>query len=139
MFEYHGWITLVASDWDEPGQEEEDRRERLLADTARTGFEQFREQIPNLSLATDSGGRPTFIHMHGCLKHGGPRVFEELYEWAAENLQVSYGLLHFWNDETIDDGDRFFVLRLAAGRVTTHEDELLSPTFDVIDLSRPLD
>ncbi len=138
MFEYHGWIWLVASDWDDPERAEEERRENELAAKAEEGVSRFRSAIPNLTLVSDREGAPQLIHMHGCLKHGHHGPFEELFEWAAEHLQVSYGLLYYWNDEALE-GDRFHVVRLAAGRCTRHRDELLSPTFEVIDLSRPTD
>lgn len=138
-FEYYGWIKVVPSDWDDPEPEEWRRREAEVSRMARDGVATFRDRIPGLTVVTDAFDGAKVIHMHGALKHGPGQATKEFFAWAAENLQVSYGLLYYCDSEAGEEGDQFFVVRLAAGECTTHRDSLLSPKFDVVDLSRPPD
>jgi hypothetical protein len=122
MFEFHGWINIVAS---EPGEGSwQEDQDALAALRARAG--EARNQVGCWFDVVETDNGQIVAVAHGLRNHRqeGPL---ELLRWVAERYPWSYGLLYVLNDENPQRSNEFVVSRLARGVVTEHADALLSP------------
>lgn len=122
MIEINGWVTIGVTD---DGEDTRDQLSKVI--DPMLGFNQILE-LKNLN-----GINTLFIginhnHDNGC--------FESVKNLLIEIGKLafgSYGLLHYRFPEDKLNCNKFGVLKLAKGKVTTEEDKLLSPCNPIIE------
>ena len=127
MVEYHGWITIR----DSPSEGDEERT-ASFAGSLEERINRLRAEHRIIGMRVVNANH--MIWLAGCTNHWSTdidEVFDLLGEIAAK-APGSYGLLYVWNDEC-DQSNAFRVWRLARGRVTEHEDSLLTPCIPTIE------
>jgi hypothetical protein len=120
MYEYHCWAVLP----DFGDREAEGRLEQELRDRIAEVDEGSRESFNVTTLNT------LMVAASGLRNHSQPFVIG-VFEWIAENWPGSYGLLYIHPEHPDEDGWRFHVQKISAGRMEYLEDryfpELHSP------------
>jgi len=124
VLEYHGWVTLQATD------DETSLLERIVERVHRA-VRDFGE-IDLVDLRWVNG--VPMLHLGGMDKHGATMAPEllELFTRIGELAPGSYGLLHVWDDQDLQNDNEFRVHRMARGQVTDFSDTLLSPVAPTI-------
>lgn len=127
MLEYHGWITLH----DSPGEGDPDQTYRLACEIERS-IAHIRAENRVLDTRVMNGNHAVWTA--GYTNHWSTDIEQiiGLFREVADKAPGSYGLLYVWNDE-FGDGNAFQVWRLAKGKLTEHEDTLLSPCIPTIE------
>jgi hypothetical protein len=127
MVEYHGWITLR----DSPSEGDE-RRTDELAHRLERSVARLQSEHRVLGMKVINANH--VMWMAGYTNHWSADIEEilRLLSEVADKAPGSYGLLYVWNDES-DPENAFQVWRIAKGKVTEHEDTLLSPCIPTIE------
>ena len=129
MFEFHGWINIVAG---EPGEGSwQEDQEALAALRARVGEAQ--EHVGCWFDVDETYNGQVVVVAHG-LRNRWQEGPLELLRWVGQRYPWSYGLLYVRDDEDADRHNDFRVYRLARAVVTEHADALLSPAEPTIEL-----
>ncbi len=128
MFEYHGWISLVSDDWDDPEPAELERWDRQLISSAREAVERLGDPLGHWQVVQAGNGVALCV-LHGARNHDQEHALT-LLQWAARYHPRSWGLVYLRSEHA----ERFTVWRLAHGTLTQHADELLSPMIPTIEL-----
>jgi len=130
MFEYHGWITIQTSAYDED-------TEKL-----RAAYRQISEEIVS-DLASSSGlanlqyiNGTAQLHIAGHMNHRGTegqKVIDHFHR-VGQIAPGSYGLLYVRDDEDRNGHDNEFrALAMRKGKVTEQHDSFLSPCIPTIE------
>ena len=137
MYQFNGWIVL--------------RYHTYEIDSERQdyGVSKFKHYIKDIDTENVTvfrrNGLDSFM-ISGMHNHKQDYVVE-IFEWVAEHLPGSYGLLYIWDDEdcygsysryqytdeTIDNTNKFLVWKLAKGKLTQVDDPFLSPCIPTIE------
>ncbi|KDN80810.1 Imm7 family immunity protein [Kitasatospora cheerisanensis] len=131
MFEYHGWVTVresAAAEDDEDFTTERARLRRLVA-----GIEERARQVGGHGLLDVRwiNGEP-FVQLAGFANHRDPGI-PEFFREVGARAPGSYGLLYVHDDEDRAHPEGFVVHRMVRGRVSEHQDALLSPCIPVLE------
>ena len=124
MFEYHGWVTIQATD-------DETALVERIVERVRRAVRDFGDlDLVDLRWVN---GVPT-LHLGGLDKHGATMAPDllDLFTRIGELAPGSYGLLHVWDDQDLEHDNEFRVHRMARGQVTEQADSLLSPVAPTI-------
>jgi hypothetical protein len=124
MFEYHGWATLSYDPYNSQGP-----GYTALVKELKEKLNEFNEGSGVFQIDAINGKH--FVTFHGCRNHRHEVIFG-LFEWIAQHLTGSYGLLYVWDDESNQDNE-FVVYVLARGKVELRTDPFLSPCVPVIE------
>jgi hypothetical protein len=154
--EYHGWVTIrqtarADEEWTtslrRPHGEDgcDDLLERRAANDDGLLERQVEEIRAYLAQLPDYGlidlrwmnGIP-FLQVAGQPNHNGgwSDIILELFQRIGRIAPGSYGLLHLWDDEGAHPNE-FRVYRLVRGRLSEHDDTLLSPTVPTLEDPEP--
>ncbi len=133
MYEYHGWVSLVASptaddEGDEVSQATLNEVRQLLAESKCAAY-LADERAMNVAHIVTVGGFPN---------HAGSTDVLDVFERIAKLAPGSYGLLHVHDDEAgssysptgdhhPDDNNAWFTYVMRRGTVTRERDHYLSP------------
>lgn len=129
MFTYYGWIALAYHTHDTNSTLQNNAINKFKKYVEDSHFEQ------DTYIISRKNGIDSFIilRMHS---HRREDIID-LYQWVAENLPGSYGLLYIHDDEDCygeaDNTNRFVVWKLARGILTKEEDSFLSPCIPTIE------
>ena len=132
MFEYHGWVNIVAYDLDDadPGVLNERQNELCLELEER--FSVIQRGNIYFALIRGINGQDHFL-VTGFNNHRQSDIIE-LFHWIAENQPYSYGLLHIRDDEDTNGLDNSIqVLSVARSKVIKSTETLLSPCIPKIE------
>ena len=130
MFEYHGWLVLVAAPYDTPTG---DAHVRAAAESVRQLLAMPGE-VPGLRDVRWVNGRAQ-VHFGGAANRR-PGEFDELLAGVrslASRATGTYGLIHYHDGEDVDHHDAFRVLVVRRGMVSEHPDPYLSPLVPTIE------
>jgi hypothetical protein len=124
VFEYHGWVTIQATD------DETSLLERIVERVHRAVRDFGEIDLVDLRWVN---GVPV-LHLGGLDKHGATMAPDllDLFTRVGELAPGSYGLLHVWDDQDLQHDNEFRVHRMARGQVTEMADTLLSPVAPTI-------
>jgi hypothetical protein len=130
MYEFHGWINIVASEPEQGGLAEDEAAIAALAGRLR----EAQEQVDGWFDVRQTFNGQIVVVAHGLRNHRqeGPR---ELFRWIGGRYPWSYGVLYVRDDEDPDHGNEFAVYRLARGVLTEHADAILSPAVPTVEPS----
>jgi hypothetical protein len=130
MYEFHGWVNIVAAEPGEGSWQEDQAAIAALMERLR----EAREQVGGWFEVRETSNGQIVVVAHGLRNHrrGGAL---ELFRWIGERYPWSYGLLFVLDDEDPARGNEFVVYRLARGVLTEHADALLSPAAPTIEPS----
>ncbi|MEQ9264015.1 MAG: Imm7 family immunity protein [Balneolaceae bacterium] len=123
MTEYHGWISIPI---DPDEREETIQKIDLIKD--------YLKEIdhPHRILIHRPMNGEYYVSLAGRRNHRSEfEGIEKLLEMLSLNLPEAYGLVYLFDDESEWDNE-FIVYRLARGKISLHEDKLLSPCFPTI-------
>ena len=127
MYEFHGWVNIVADDSDEPESSVLEARQNDLVAAVVSRIQPFRNSSSTfVHVARDLNGQAHLV-MSGFRNHRDDRVLE-LFLWVAEHQPRSYGLRHVRDDEDPNGHDNAFVVHaIKGGTLSSATDENLSP------------
>ena len=117
MFEAHGWANV--------GDDADLNALVALVETASVSGSAEFNVMPSMNWCGTS------LACTVCRNHRYERVFE-VFRWLADHVPESYGVLYV-RDQESGSANAFRVWRLARGRLTEHEDVLLSPCIPTIE------
>jgi hypothetical protein len=133
MYEFHGWVNVVADDSDEPESFVlQARQDELVA--ALDGRLQALRASPFLfvHIARDLN-REAHLLISGCHNHRDDRVLD-LFRWVAEHQPCSYGLLHIRDDEDANGYENAFVVHaIRCGELVSAVESNLSPCMPLLE------
>jgi hypothetical protein len=124
VFEYHGWVTIQATD-------DETALVERIVERVRRAVRDFGD-LDLVDLRWVNG--VPILHLGGLAKHGATMAPDllDLFTRIGELAPGSYGLLHVWDDQDLEHDNEFRVHRMARGQVTEQADSLLSPVAPTI-------
>ncbi|MEL7144281.1 MAG: Imm7 family immunity protein [Cyanobacteria bacterium J06643_4] len=128
MFEFHAWATIWVNDDDDADMDVIIAREDKAIGQLQLTINRHSDNFSFFDLRRTGNGMIVFT-AHGLRNHKFTAI-EEIFEWIANNLPDSYGLLYTHDD---DQENHFVVYRLALGTVTSQHDTLLSPCIPTIE------
>jgi hypothetical protein len=133
MYEFHGWVSIVADNSDDAGSIVRQGRQSDLVAALEDRIQPLLES-PSvfLRIIRDLNGADHLL-VSGLRNHRDDRVLN-LFRWIAEHQASSYGLLHIRDDEDADGYDNAFVVHaLARGRLTSRIEPNLSPCIPTLE------
>ncbi len=135
MYEFHGWVNIVAHDSDEPESSVLQARQNELVAALEDRVQALRASpFLFVHIARDLNGEAHLL-ISGCRNHRDDRVLH-LFRWIAEHQPYSYGLLHSRDDEDADGSDNAFVVHaIRHGELVSAVEPNLSPCIPL--LQRP--
>ncbi|SFT13442.1 Imm7 family immunity protein [Paenibacillus sp. BC26] len=127
MYEHHGWIVLRYHTQD---------TNEFLQGESYSKFKKYLEEVDvgKLSNVKRQNGQDSWT-ISGLDKHYSDHVLD-IFNWVAENLPGSYGLLYVHDDEDFEFEDKsnaFVVWKLARGKLTQEKDHFLSPYIPIVE------
>lgn len=128
---FHGWIQIEADDSDDADASILDQRQQACAEKLKDKLKETTDDFCHFDVKTAGNGL-TYLTVHGNRNHRFQPVID-LFEWIAESLEHSFGLLYVWDDEEKGRDNEFVVYRVARGSFTQHDDSLLSPCIPTIE------
>ena len=136
MYEFHGWVNIVADDSDEPELSVLETRRSALVAAIDDRVEAFRSSpLTFVHIARDLNGQAHLL-ISGFRNHRDDRVLD-LFRWIAEHQPCSYGLLHVRNDEDPDGLDDAFVVHtVKRGSFSSAREQNLSPCIAELEAPR---
>ncbi|MCR5886526.1 immunity 7 family protein [Hymenobacter sp. J193] len=129
MIEIHGWITLRYSDY---------HSEIDLQNAAVERFRQYMQQeyswvlLQNYGRITTWNGLESFS-IHVLHNHKQEFYALKIFNWVAQELPGSYGLLYFHDEEDENRFNEFQVYVLKRGKLVEAQDQLLSPYWEAVE------
>lgn len=129
MFQFHGWIKIVADGWDPEilastlFQEMTVTRLNEIIGKHSDAFSIFEARV--------TGNNMVMVLVHGLRNHRSEEVFR-LFTEIGEKFPKSYGLLYAQDDES-ENYNEFRVFRLARGELKEFADPFLSPCIPGIE------
>ena len=131
MFEFHGWLRVVANDPDDADPPVLREREAAAQKTVQQLVADYRDDFSLMELRLSGNGLMILI-AHGLRNHRQEEAIT-LFESVAGAYPESYGLFFYHDDEHPAESNEFKVLRFVRGSVTLHDDFLLSPVISTIE------
>lgn len=140
IFRYYGWIAINYHTHD------------INLELQDRAIERLNKYLKDIKLKKDTyilsriNGLDSFMVM-GLDNHKNNQIIE-LFNWVAENIEGSYGLLYihddedfsgsykqtyFYGDQRIDNSNKFVVWKIARGKLIREEDPFLSPCIPIIE------
>ncbi len=135
MFEFHGWVNIRVEDQDDPDLSIMERREEKAIERLQNVINDADDDHSLFDLKRTSNGM-IVLCVHGLRNHRYKPVID-LFEWIANELSCSYGLLYVHDDEDhsrgVDYENEFRVWRLARGEFEEMADPFLSPYIPTVE------
>lgn len=135
MFEFHGWINIIADDTDDADISIVNKRRKKLCLDLKVKIKEIEWCNGHFKLFENVNGASHLI-MTGESNHRQNDVIE-LFYCIAKNQPFSYGLLHIRDDEDHNRDNNyenvFRVFALRKGTVIERTEKLLSPCIPVIE------
>jgi hypothetical protein len=127
MYEFHGWVNIVADDAGEPESSVLQARQNELIAALEDRVQALRASaFLFVHVARDLNGEAHLL-ISGCRNHRDDRVMD-LFQWIAEHQPHSYGLLHVRDEEDPQGNDNAFVVHvIKRGGLSSSIDGNLSP------------
>jgi hypothetical protein len=124
VFEFHGWARIRIRDPElTPAFRQEE--EKVALEKVREAIQRADDQFSTFDVRVN-GNELLTLSVHGRRNHRYGKVIE-LFQWIANELPETYGLLYTRDDELDGHENEFRVWRLARGRLEEMDDPFLSP------------
>lgn len=135
MYEFHGWVNIVADDSDEPESSVLQMRQNELIAALQDRVQALRSSpYVFVHIARNLNGEAHFL-ISGCRNHRDDRLLA-LFRWIAEHQPCSYGLLHIRDDEDADGYDNAFAVHaIRRGEIVSAAEHNLSPCVPLLEPS----
>ncbi len=127
MIEINGWISINFSTDGEVELPSEVILEITQAVDALTDFNQF------FKISSLNGLHFLSVGLCHNLDAGYSDLIYKLLTDICKRAPGTYGIVYIRNDEDVHDYNKFKVLKVARGKVSTEEDRLLSPCNPTIE------
>src|SRR5687768_1334981 len=132
MYEFHGWVNIVADDSDEPESSVLQARRKDLIAALEDRTQALRSPFLFVQIVRDLNGAAHLL-ISGCRNHRDDRVLD-LFRWIAEHQPCSYGLLHVRDDEDPQGNDNAFVVHaIGRGELVSAVEPNLSPCIPLLE------
>jgi hypothetical protein len=128
MFEYHGWLVVQTSAYDEEVADLDQAKARVEYEIANL------EQGTGLTNLQWVNGQAQ-LHIAGFKNHRGAHgdLVIDTFTRIGEIAPGSYGLLYFRDDEQPGRENEFQVLAMRKGTISEQSDPFLSPCLPMIE------
>lgn len=135
MFEFHGWASIHADDSDDPSADEQEARERDLAERVQVTIRDVQATNRGFHLHQMNGT----LHLVFCGDHNHRNEsIIEFFKGLSEIAPHSYGKLHVRDDEdTRGFENTMREWTLARGHVRESTDESMSPCIPALEAENP--
>ncbi len=122
MVEYNGWFSINES------LNGENENEIISVALEIERFINFINDSNGLIVLKPMNGK-YYLHIGGYTNHRNQEIEEvfSLLNFISEIAKGSYGLLYYRDDEDKNKNNEFIIYKLAKGKITKEDDNLLSP------------
>lgn len=137
MFEFYGWVKIVADDRDDADVAVKDARRMALCNAVEKKIKEVERINCFFKVFRNFNGQSVLLVTGFPNRRYDPIV--GFFHWIAKNQPFSYGLLHIRDDEDVERGFDNVVrtYSLAQGCIGESTEERLSPCIPTIEPERP--
>lgn len=129
MIEINGWITLLIG-----GDEDNNLEATQIAVNKVKGLIQNQNDLNQMFRVENLNGMNT-LFLGICHNHnlGYSDLVLKLVNDITQIANGSYGMIYYRDQDNLSSYDKFFIVKVAKGKVTVEEDKLLSPCSKIIE------